>query len=299
MKRLIWCGVFFLSGMVLMAAHVERFDGALPASVKGWAKQGTGTLYNGDTLFDYIDGGAELYLSYDFKEVASFVYKKEGAPEITVDIFDMGEARNAFGVFSQSREVVDSSIGQGMEYAGGLLTFWKDRYYVSLLAYPETEEVKSVVFQLARTIDSSIDRKGKIPRVVALLPEKGLRRETVRYFRHYIWINSHYFISTENILDINRDCEAVLAEYDAGNGMYVVLLVHYPTDQRAEQAFAGFMKSYLPDADKDGTVCIEDGQWSGAAVMETLVVAVLNSGNKDIILNTINTVKQSIRRTGL
>lgn len=298
MKRLVWCGMLLFGGMTLMGGHLERFDKVLPAAIDGWAKQGKGTLYDNETLFDYIDGGAELYLSYDFKVAASFVYKKEGAPEINVDIFDMGESTNAFGVFSQSREVLDTRIGQGMEYAGGLLTFWKDRYYVSLLAYPETEGAKGAVFQLARKIDSSIDGTGKVPRIVELLPLDGLRRETVRYFRHYIWINSHYFISTENILDIERDCEAVLAEYNGDEGKHVVLMVHYPTDERARKAYAGFMKSYLPDADKEGAKKIEDGKWSGAVVMETLLVAVLNSRNKDNILNTINKVKASIGRKG-
>jgi hypothetical protein len=282
-----------------MSGHLERFNNVLPAAVDGWAKQGKGTLYDHETLFDYIDGGAELYLSYDFKVAASFVYKKEGAPEINVDIFDMGEAKNAFGVFSQSREVLDNRIGQGMEYAGGLLTFWKDRYYVSLLAYPETEGAKGAVFQLARAIEGSIDGTGKIPRIVELLPHKGLRLETVRYFRHYIWINSHYFISTENILDIERDCEAVLAEYNGDDAKHFVLMVHYPTDERAQKAYAGFMKSYLPDAGKDGTKKIEDGKWSGAAVMDTLLVVVLNSYNKDNIFNTINIVKTSIGRKDL
>lgn len=296
MKRLIFGAVMIVCGMVLMAGHIERFNAVLPATVDGWTKQGTGTLYNGETLFDYIDGGAELYLSYDFKEVASFVYKQEGAPEITVDVFDMGEPRNAFGVFSQARETIDDSIGQGMEYSGGLLTFWKHRYYVSLLVYPETEQAKAVVFKLARKLADSIQETGETPRIIDALPQKNLRQETVRYFRHYIWINSHYFISTENILSIERDCEAVLAEYQADGDKYVALLVLYPTDERAKQAYAGFMRQYLPDAGADGTKKTEDGKWSGAARMETLVVAVLNSNNRDIILNTINSVKNFLGR---
>ncbi len=299
MKRLIWCGMLFFCGMSLMAGHVERFNDVLPAAIDGWARQGTGVLYDGETLFDYIDGGAELYLSYDFSEAASFVYKKEGAPEITVDVFDMGQSQNAFGVFSQARESVDDRIGQGMEYAGGLLTFWQDRYYVSLLVYPETDAARNVVFRLARKIEAAIDGEGKIPRIVELLPFDGLRQETVRYFRHYIWINSHYFISTENILAIDRDCEAVLAQYKSDKGNHFVLMVHYPTDERAKRAFEGFMKSYLPDADVDGAKKIEDGKWSGAAVFETLVVVVLNSYNKDNILYTINKVKKSSGRNGL
>ncbi len=298
MKRLILCAYICLCGMSLMSEHLERFDGALPGTVSGWTKQGSGARYDGETLFDYIDGGAELYLSYGFLEVASFSYKKEGATEITVDVFDMGNSYNAYGVFSQSRQAIDARIGQGMEYAGGLLTFWKDRYYVSILAYPETAEAGDAVFRLARSLDFAMQGKGEIPAIVRMLPEEGLRAESVRYFRHYIWINSHYFISTENILDIDGDCGAVLAEYQKENQKYIVLLVRYPDKKRAVRAFAGFMKSYLPDADDNGAKEIEDGKWSGAVLSENFVIVVLNSHNKDNILYTINKLKNSIGRNG-
>ena len=86
-----------------------------------------------------------------------------------------------------------TDLGQGSEYAAGLLTFWKDRYYVSILAYPETPATRDIVFQLGRAIAGAIPNEGPLPPILDRLPAEGLMPETVRYFHHYIWLNSFLF----------------------------------------------------------------------------------------------------------
>lgn len=76
-------------------------------------------------------------------------------------------------MFAHSRETVDSSVGQGSDYAAGLLTFWKDPYYVSILAYPETPAKKQIVFTLGRTIDDAIPRQGAQPASLRAVPASG------------------------------------------------------------------------------------------------------------------------------
>jgi len=42
--------------------------------VTGWTAAGQDSSYTRSTLFDYIDGGAELYLSYGFKDAINRRY---------------------------------------------------------------------------------------------------------------------------------------------------------------------------------------------------------------------------------
>jgi hypothetical protein len=128
----------------------------LPDKIEGWNIAENDHTYNPETLYDYINGGAELYISYGFNEVLSRRYTKYEQPDIVVDIFDMGTSQNAYGTFSHSRETLDRTFGQGSEYAEGLLLFWKDRYFVSILTFPETAESKEAIFQLARQIERAL-----------------------------------------------------------------------------------------------------------------------------------------------
>ena len=56
-------------------------------------------VFTGTALFGYINGGADLYYEYGFKELVSreIVYKDE---EFTVDIYTMDTPLNAFGIYS-------------------------------------------------------------------------------------------------------------------------------------------------------------------------------------------------------
>ena len=122
----------------------------LPDRIEGWAIHEEDKVYGRDNLYDYIDGGAELYLSYAFQKVINRIYTAPDQPDILVDIFDMGSSRNAYGVFSHAREVEDSTFGQGSQHTSGLLLFWKDRYYISIMAIPETEASISITYIVIR-----------------------------------------------------------------------------------------------------------------------------------------------------
>ncbi len=265
-----------------MAYTMEDFYSVLPAEAGGWKKAGPPETYDKTNLYDYIDGGAELYISYNFQKLLAVRYKGEDDEEIVIDIFDMGNSHDAFGVFSHGREREDGFVGQGSEYGGGLLTFWKDRYYVSIMAYPETEKKKEIVLDLGKTLAAAIPGEGKLPAVVALLPAENLVRDSIRYFHHYIWLNSHFFIASENILQIDDETQAVLAKYKAGDKTFHLLIAMYPDAQMAQTAGESFLRNYLPDA-RDGMAELPDGRWTGFRLEDRLLGIVFNAPDKNIL----------------
>ena len=259
-----------------MPENINGFDRILPDTIAGWKKAVPPNFYTPRNLSTYIDGGAELYISYNFKNALSVKYVDSAANEIEVDIFEMGSAPDAFGVFAHSRETIDGRFGQGSEYAAGLLTFWKDRYYVSILGYPETPEKREVIFDLARTIAGAIQIEGALPPIIALLPAENLLPETVRYFHHYIWLNSFYFVSNENVLNIGNDTPAALGKYRQAGATFFLLLVRYPDGARADAAARQFRQKLL-DGAPDGMHQTPEGRWTGLDCRDNLVSVVFNA----------------------
>jgi hypothetical protein len=292
-KIVLFCLCF--PGMIIMAktTGLTELSKQLPAEINGWQKSAETTFYTPKNLFSYINGGAELYISYSFKHLLAQKYTKADIPEITVDVFDMGSSFNAFGVFSHSREDLDHSVADDVEseYAGGLLTFWKGRFYVSILAYPETEEKKKTVLTLGRHIAGLIGEKSEKPPLIARLPGGHIIKESIRYFHHYIWLNSHFFISDENILHIDEETEAVLAKYKENGNRYFVLLVSYPDKMKAEAARRNFLKNYLPDA-REGIKQLEDGLWTGCSTHGRLVMVVLNAPNIEKVESLLEKIEE-------
>lgn len=290
--------ILFLMSLILGACSMREDNSdlavLLPDAIEGWKVATRDQIYNQDNLYDYIDGGAELYISYGFKNVISRNYSKPDQPDITVDLFDMRTSLNAFGVFSHARETVNETFGQGSQYTEGLLLFWKDHYFVSILASPETVESKKAVFNLARKIEKAIPKEGPLPEILTLLPQQSLVRESIRYFHHYVWLNSHYFVSDQNILHIDEKTEALLAKYGEQKEQYILLIVKYRKDEDTKLAYNDFVRYYLPELSKERVVRIEDGTWTACQLTGKLLIIVFNAPTKDNALHLIEMVQKKI-----
>lgn len=260
-----------------MTAHRETLKRLIPDPLPGWRIEGEDGNYTSKNLYRYIDGGAELYLSYDFRAAATRIYVQPGQPDILLDVFDMGSAKNAFGVFSHARLLIDSTFGQGSQYTSGLFQFWKDRYYISILASPETEESREAVMTLAQQIDMRIQKKGNLPRVLHLLPDSELIRESIRYFHHPAWLNTYFFIAEDNILNIEDKTDAVFAKYQTGDSHTTLLVATYPSVRKQAAASRKFRTNYLPELDKELTVRVEDGTWTGCLASGKTLAVVFNA----------------------
>ena len=279
-----------LSGALSMEKGIVKPALLFPDEIDGWKVTKKDGIYGRNTLYDYINGGAELYLSYGFKQVINRTYVKPEQPDIVVDLFDMGTSQNAFGVFSHSMETIDTAYGQGTQYSAGLLLFWKDRYYVSLMSYPETTESKKALLALGRSIETAIAGEGPLPDILKLHPQGFLIRESVRYFRHYAWLNSHYFVADSNILNINDKTDAVLAKYREGDKRFLLLLVEYKNPEEAQAAHESFVKHYLPELNQKKAVQIEDGSWTSCQLKENLIIIVFNAPEEGRALHLMQEV---------
>lgn len=260
-------------------AQLQTLVQELPETIGQWAKSPDSAVYDGDNLYTYINGGAELYISYKFISLISQPYVNEEDEEIKIDIFDMGAPQNAYGVFSHSREMIDDFVDSDIEseYAGGLLTFWKGRYYVSILAYPETESRKLVVQQLARKISDQIDEASLRPQIVSMLPEDKLQQYSIRYFRHYTWMNMYHFFSNKNLLNMDENTEAVMAKYLVDAAKPAVLIVlHYPDETAAAAAHDVFKRDFMADA-QDAYARANDELWTGCIRTDNLLVIVVDA----------------------
>ena len=91
-------------------------------------------------------------------------------------------------------------------------------------------------------------------------------------------LNQRYFISPQNILQLEADTEAVIAQYDIKKGKTYLLLIGYPSQAKARSALATFRKAYLP-ATTAGIAELADGTWTGTEINGSHIVMVLQAPN--------------------
>ena len=241
------------------------------------------TVYDRETIFDYLDGAGEVYNSYAFKEVAVAHYLQEGRPEIVLELFDMGTSEDAYGVFSYSREDEEIGIGGGYELRGSVLCFWQDCFYVCLTFEQPDSADRELLVTTARNISAVLPVDSTRPQLVDLLPSDGLIPHSDRYFHRNHSLNYHYYLARQNVLQLDSTTNAVLARYQPGSTL--LLLVEYPDAERASLAADTFGQDILSGAKGVEPVALANGKYTSCSQVERCLIIVLEAPSSQVALS--------------
>jgi len=291
----IFLGLVCFQAHGLLQAGAEQKGGGmagpgLPEQVGQWRLEGQEESYNPETLFDYMDGAAELYLAYNFRSLKTARYSKGEGPRIVVELYEMASSEDAFGIFSFEREDKEVGVGQGSEMGGGILRFWKGRYFANL--YGEEEVPETSILALGKALEALIQEQGRPPQLLALLPEpsQGLEPKSVRFFRNHVCLNQRFFIANKNILLLGPETGGVLALFSGPWGRVHLVMVQYPSQEKAGAAEASFRSAYMAEAGQKGRLRTEDGRWTGAVREGDIWVGVFGARSEEDLAEILDMV---------
>ncbi|UCG85517.1 MAG: hypothetical protein JSW71_16510 [Gemmatimonadota bacterium] len=201
MRRLLPLTVLIAS-ISLPCCSSEESD--FPA-VEGWTQDGEMLLYDADNLWEYINGAAELFIEYDVQTCRT-ADLTAGDVTVTVDLYDMGTALNAFGVYNRE------SSGEGVQLPNAIEAVVSPPYQALLLKGATYVKVNAIEGELTdasgrellAAIASVLPGETAYPTELGLLPQSGKIAGTEGYQRQG-------FLGLSEL----RDC--LYAEY-AGEG---------------------------------------------------------------------------------
>jgi hypothetical protein len=177
-----------------------------------WSLTESAKDYFPETLYEYIDGAAEIYLGYDFKQLIVGQYeKKDSQASLSVEIYDMGSEKNAFGIYSAERfpDTRFIPVGNQGYLEEGSLNFLVDRYYIKLLCFDCGEESESFLKQFSQAILRRIHDEGQLPFLLDVFPKEGLVPNTekfiLRNFMGYSFFHDGY-LADYRLGDLEFQC---------------------------------------------------------------------------------------------
>ena len=158
----------FLLSVILLTASLS-FGSSLPQEnpflyglgLKEFVQRGPVEVYNPDTLFDYMDGEAEVYLSLKFRLLYVSRYRKPGTDMVIhVEVYDMGSpggAQGIYGRYTQKGGNEMKGFGNAAWTDNAILLFWRDRYFFRIGPDPtlETNAVPTMkeLILMSRSLD--------------------------------------------------------------------------------------------------------------------------------------------------
>src|SRR4030043_1728339 len=115
---------------------LEAKDFKFP-EVAGWKQSGEVQTFIPKTLFEYINGAADLYITYDFQELKVAEYLNEKKASVIVDVYCHKTPIHAFGIYSQERLSNANFLDIGAQgyIEQNILNFLIGPYYVKINSY--------------------------------------------------------------------------------------------------------------------------------------------------------------------
>jgi hypothetical protein len=275
-------GIMLILTVLLFAAagcgerHNENPFAALfpdAETVEGIVRTGDVVIYRDENLYDFLNGGAELYFHYGIAVIASRDYELPEESGIEVSIYDMGSPCSAFGIYSifAYAGADRADIGNDAIKTAATLDFWKGKYYCKLMAYGGSERTEETMHTLARSIADRITPAGSRPGLVGRLPEEGRISGSEKYFMGPLGLNNIRYVASENVFNLGNDTEGVTAEYGDGEIRYMGYLIAYPDPESARaalDAYRAHMSSTSEETSRNGIYMyiLKDGNTEAIAL---------------------------------
>ncbi len=207
--------------------------------------------YDRDNLWEYINGAAPGYVAYGFQELATFVVlTPDEKYDYAVDIYDMGDSLNAFGIFSQETSVEGrtSDFGSACFQSAGNIYFWTNRFYVKLMAYDNSEESLRILKELTKQILEKLPDPGKKPAIFSVFPE------------HYRIENSEKFTKND-VLGQDYFHNGYSLDYRKRDQSYKIFLIETENSASAQQKFKKY-RNYVKNSGELNPESIQVGEES-------------------------------------
>jgi hypothetical protein len=220
--------------------------GGLFPDIASWTRDGAKAYYAPEDLFEYIDGAADLYLSYEFEELATLAYDGGAKRSLTVDIYRHSDLRNAFGIYSQEKPLEGNYVSIGTEgyYDTGVLNFFHGRYYVKLIGFDLQKEDEKILSDLARQIADRIGGEPEFPRALECFPADGKVARSERFIAQDVL--GHGFLHA-----------AYAADYRIDSSSVRVFIIEGKDDADAN----AMLEKYLELAREGGEVTADGDTW--------------------------------------
>ena len=204
-----------------------------------WRTSGEPRHVIGDDLYELINGGAEIYHEYGFKQAISQKYENNNQKSFNLEIYEMQNAAAAYGAYTFKTSTQGKKIPVGTEgfFEEYFLNFWKGPYVVTLIGFDSEQETLDVILLAAQKVDEKIKTENAKPEMINLLPEvleDQLKSNGIKYLKGNLAVFNSYEFDSDNIFGLK---EGVMGEYRDFN----LFIFKYANSNECQKWFNNFI----------------------------------------------------------
>ena len=142
------------------AVETSEPEGLMKAavSIDGWQLEDEPLVYVGDTLYELINGGAELYHQLGFVQALAAEYVDKEGRSLSLEVFEMGDPAGTETLFIEKTGGSGEPVAIGDEAAveSYYMNARVDRYLITITGFESDEATTSGMLELAEAVASAL-----------------------------------------------------------------------------------------------------------------------------------------------
>jgi hypothetical protein len=242
-KIIVICTVLFAVRLALTSQTMLPPDGLVP----GWTKSEPAKEFGRGDLFDYIDGGAEIFLEFGFDKLLVQSYKN-GASELVLEVYQMESPDSALGIYLMKcgletpvEGIPDRNSGDKTQF-----TILKGRSFIHINNMDGGDSLLPAMVGLARGLLRAIPPE-KTSVIFDQFPQEGRVKGSERLIRGPYALESIFTFGQGDVFKLGGKIFALAADYqDKSMGISTRLVINYPDEASASAALQNLLANLDP-----------------------------------------------------
>jgi hypothetical protein len=242
----------------------------------GWKQSYEVQAYEGDDLFFLINGGADLFLEYGFRDVAAVELQHPTDGKLYIEVYHMASDSAAFGMFSLRKGSLKIEVNPGpwVVYGDDYLHLWQGPFYVSVSATGLSNKTKLKAFaSLVTRMQEWAPVQSHLPSLYTEYRNEEMLSAT--YILGPLALNNVYHFGSADILKVT---EALAVE----EKFHRNIILNYPDEMTAKKVFFDFIE-HMQNSGRFSNYREEGEQYLAEDRLENTFIANLNE-NKIILV---------------
>ncbi|OQX86122.1 hypothetical protein B6D60_06770 [candidate division KSB1 bacterium 4484_87] len=236
----IVANILFLQVLICSAMPVDSLI-FLQKKINGWERQESPQYFTGAALFNHIDGGAELFHEFGFRQLSVLNFQKDSL-EVSLEIYEMENPTAALGIYllKCGKETPITAVHSRNSGNYLQITAVKNRYFLQLNNFSGRQETLDELASLLNPILDSIDETPRIP-LLAYLPQENIIPGSIFIFRGTYALEPIFTFGDGDIFQLNGKIFGIGADFDSAGVRFMQMVIPYPDSIHAQNAFQNFI----------------------------------------------------------
>ena len=215
--------------------------------ISGWTKPAKPLVYNRESLSDYNDGDAEVFLELGFQQLQVQQYKN-GNAEVDLEAYEFASANGALGIYLMKcgKEAPAADIGARNTVSQTQLLAAKGNCFIQVMNYTDDKKAIAVMTKLAQQALANLSATDTTT-VLLQLPKAQMLPGSEHVFCGPLSQQVFYRLGKGDALLLQNKTFGGAATYaDADRNTHILVIVPYPDAASAQSAFANLQKNLDP-----------------------------------------------------